>query len=108
MSDPALTVPPNFVLFQVGERLTFPEVSQFGPFDVNAIPDEQFAPVEPGAEFYIDVIGCSDGAVDACDQGSEFTARGCTEYMVLQRDEIATIRIVVELPTAGDTHCPPT
>ena len=97
---------PTFVKFQVGQRGQ-EGVAEFGPFDVDAIPDEQFAPVTPGTEFFIDVIGCPDGDAANCRDAANFTARGCTPFMTLGRDEVTTVTIEVHNAPAGDVLCPP-
>lgn len=108
VKDPALQQSPTFVKFQIGERPTVPEVVEFGPFDTNAIPDEQFAPVEPGIEFFVDVIGCPDGDPVNCVDAASFNARGCTPYITMGRDEAdRTVTITVKGALEGDAECPP-
>jgi hypothetical protein len=107
VKDPALANVPGFVKFQMGERDKAPEVQEFGPFDTFAIPDEQFAPIVPNTEFFIDVIGCVDGVPDSCNEPAEFNARGCTPYITLGRDEVRTETITVKGAVEGDAECPP-
>lgn len=99
---------PGFVKFQMGERDKAPEVQEFGPFDTAAIPDEQFAPIVPETEFFIDVIGCTDGNPDNCNEPAEFNARGCTPYMTLPRDAV-DVEVIIKVKGAveGDAECPP-
>lgn len=106
--DPALTQAPGFVKIQMGERGQAPEVSEFGPFDTAAIPDDQFAPIVPGTEFFIDVIGCNEGDAEKCNEPAEFNARGCTPYISLGRDEVSReVIIIVKGAVEGDAECPP-
>ncbi len=108
VKDPALGQVPGFVKFQMGRRdRVNNEVAEFGPFDTNAIPDEQFAPIEPDIEFFIDVIGCNSGVAAECAENGQFNARGCTGFISLARDEVRTERIVVKGAVEGDAECPP-
>jgi hypothetical protein len=107
VKDPALADAPSFVKFQMGERDKAPEVQEFGPFDTNAIPDEQFAPIVPDTLFFIDVIGCTDGVPANCVEPAQFNARGCTPFISLGRDEVRTERITVKGAVEGDAECPP-
>lgn len=97
----------EFVKFQVKERGA-EAAQEFGPFDFNAIPDEQFAPVVPNTEFYIDVIGCQESAPEDCADPLTFNARGCTQtFITLGKDETKTVEIVMDNAVNGDVLCPP-
>ena len=102
---PGFEATPEFVKFQVKERGL--DVVEFGPFNLSAIPDEQFAPVTPGAEFYIDVIGCPDGDPALCVEAGSFNARGCTGFITVGKDENKSIEIVIDNAVNGDAICPP-
>ena len=98
---------PEFVKFQVKERGAN-TVEEFGPFDLDAIPDEQFAPIVPGTEFYIDVIGCPQPEPENCVDPGSFNARGCTPtFISLGKDEVRSVEIVMNDSVAGDAICPP-
>ena len=98
---------PEFVKFQVKERGA-PAAGEFGPFDLDAIPDEQFAPVVPGTEFYIDVIGCPAPEPENCVEPGSFNARGCTPtFISIGKDEVKSIEIVIDNAVNGDAICPP-
>lgn len=97
---------PTFVKFQIGQR-GVDGVQEFGPFDPDAIPQEQFASVPPGVEFFIDVIGCKEADPALCIEPSSFTARGCTGFITIDPDAVNVIEIVVDNPVDGDERCPP-
>jgi hypothetical protein len=106
VKDADLVSAPPFVKFQVKERGA-QDVAEFGPFDISAIPSEQFAPVVPGTEFFIDVIGCGDGDPALCVESNSFNARGCTDFMTLAKAEVRSIEITLHNAAAGDLLCPP-
>lgn len=98
---------PEFVKFQVQERAA-PAPEEFGPFSLQAIPAQQFAPVEPGTEFSIDVIGCPAAESDACIEPTSFNARGCTpDFITLGKDEQREIVIEIDNAVNGEAICPP-
>lgn len=98
---------PEFVKFQVKQR-GVDGVDEFGPFDLDAIPDEQFAPVAPGTEFSIDVIGCPAPEPQDCVEPGSFNARGCTPtFISVGKDEVKSIEIAIDNAVNGDAICPP-
>lgn len=104
---PGFEATPEFVKFQVKERAA-PAAKEFGPFDLDAIPDEQFAPVVPGTEFYIDVIGCPAPEPENCVEAGSFNARGCTPtFISVAKDEVKSIEIAIDNAVNGDAICPP-
>mgnify|MGYP001598065800 CR=1 FL=1 len=103
-------VAPPFVKIDVTE-LGKP-AKDFGPFNVDAVPNGNFVKVVPGQQFYLDVIGCKTGDVgkkSTCpdDQPDTFIARGCSTYFALDKDEPKDITIVVHNVSVGNGKCPP-
>lgn len=103
---PDLPASPPFVKFQVHER-DKAEPAEFGPFSTGAIPDEQFAPVVPGTPFFIDVVGCQQAEPAECVEPERFVARGCSDFLSLQRDEARNVVIEVHGAAEGAALCPP-
>ena len=101
-----LAATPPYVKLLI-RQLDETQADVFGPFAVRAFPDEQLAPVPPGARFYIDVIGCQTGAAAECEDTASYVARGCTGILTLERDSAETVEIDVHSAAEGATLCPP-
>ena len=101
-----LAATPPFVKLLI-RQLDETQADVFGPFEVHAFPDEQLAPVPPGSQFFIDVVGCQTGAAAECEDTASFVARGCSDILTLERDSAEQVEIEVHSAAQGATLCPP-
>jgi hypothetical protein len=100
----ALDVAPDFL------RFSFPvkggDTIEAGVFNVDAIPDEAFAAIPPGTSFSVDLAGCLSLDPAACQEPTEFVARGCAGPFSRRREDQLAIAVEL-LPTSeGNARCP--
>jgi hypothetical protein len=104
VAAPDLSVPPEFIRLVFRPQAAEPIESEI--FSVIALPDNEFAAVEPGVVFSVDVIGCTDNQRDACETEASFNARGCTGGLVRGRNDPLAITVELHGAVQGNALCP--
>ncbi len=102
--DKAANVPALGSVVVVIRDLLKDKPEYFGPINLKENPKVVLAAeVEPGTEFYVDVVGCLDP--DRC-EGDLIAARGCKDPMKVGAGEEATVQVTLFL-NAGERDLPP-